>query len=392
MAETDVKPRTPYKRVITEKRRQQNRESQKKYRQRIKKRLEELEGQFTSKQDQVDELHPKQPLLKQAVETPSEHCFHIDREAYDDIDLNAAFEAAGDLPVPGGINLGFATFHIPWRPRESPLVSYLDTSTHNQSNQSSPVCDASTLMIQPDPSSPDLRLFWPISPDVRIKDYSLQPHLFTPKTSFASLSSSSSAPTFDGTSSSAASPFGSLPDPYRNIIRLQGEACLNATFSVATVLGISQSAYINDHPSLFYHSIEPNFYHLPRYLRPTPNQLRLPHPVYLDCIVFPTFRSRAIALSAKGQLDHCALFLDLLQDGLVCWGNADANCHVGKDMRDGVAWSPTSWEARPWFLRRWGFLVGKEDEDAVDVDEPRDDDGIWQQSRWWWVLRGEDED
>ena len=54
-------------------------------------------------------------------------------------------------------------------------------------------------------------------------------------------------------------------------------------------------------------------------------------------------------------------------------------------MHDQVAWSTRSWEARRWFLEKWAWLCGTEEEE----EEEGDRDGIWQSSRWWWAVRGE---
>lgn len=73
-------------------------------------------------------------------------------------------------------------------------------------------------------------------------------------------------------------------------------------------------------------------------------------------------------------------------------------------MRDGVAWSKRSWEARPWFLRKWAWLlainpaiegIGLQRGVGVVVDEDEHDvDGMFEGSRWWRMIRGEvvDED
>lgn len=177
-----------------------------------------------------------------------------------------------------------------------------------------------------------------------------------------------------------------------------------ASLSIALSIGITHQSYVEDHPSPFYLSnscFESNFYasgspggvvpspSFPRPspaaksrftfvkpdLRPTDAQLIHPHPSYLDCIIFPSFRNRAIELSAAGALDHFELFMDLVHDGLVCWGSARTD-----GMGNGVAWSTRSWEARPWFLKKWWFLAGGEEEE------------VWQGSRWWWSMRGEDAD
>ncbi len=54
-------------------------------------------------------------------------------------------------------------------------------------------------------------------------------------------------------------------------------------------------------------------------------------------------------------------------------------------MADMVPWSTRSWEARRWFLEKWGWLVGSQEEEEAEGDS----EGIWGSSRWWWEVRGE---
>ncbi|KIW16727.1 hypothetical protein PV08_03916 [Exophiala spinifera] len=266
----------------------------------------------------------------------------------------------------------------------------------------------------------------------------------------------------------AASHLPPPPDPYSNHMRLWLEDNIEASIALASAVGISRSEYINDHPSRFpgcylklnqpgNNSIERNIAytgfdysraaqgvlqqvnkwpsgtaataaaaanigrslrtgmlvtqelkdHMDRVqpaLRPTPAQLLLPHPSYLDCIVFPFVREAAILASAKGQLDHVGLFMDLMNGGMVCWGGgsgastraarrdmgdgSSTRCSSRGGMRRDVAWDTRSWEAKKWFLKKWEWLVGSEEE-----EERRGDlFGIWRASRWWWSMRGEDDD
>jgi hypothetical protein len=170
-----------------------------------------------------------------------------------------------------------------------------------------------------------------------------------------------------------------------------GESCFAATLSIAQCLGISRPSYVNDHPSPFSTSSNTNIHTIPVDIRPTGYQLIIPHPCYLDCIPFPHFRSMAIYLGSLKRLDHMSLFLDLMHDGLVCWGRTD-----NRSMRDGVAWSKRSWEARPWFWRKWSWIAkaSVEDIDAGDgvghnSDEFDDEDGMLSGSQWWWSLHGD---
>ena len=107
-------------------------------------------------------------------------------------------------------------------------------------------------------------------------------------------------------------------------------------------------------------------------------------------------RARAVAASAAGTLDHVEFFLDLMHGGMVCWGggtpaamsrNTRGGARGRRDaqtQRAQVAWSARSWEARRWFLEKWAWLVGAEEE------EQNDGRGVWECSRWWWGVRGEE--
>ncbi|KPI41416.1 uncharacterized protein AB675_9026 [Cyphellophora attinorum] len=88
---------------------------------------------------------------------------------------------------------------------------------------------------------------------------------------------------------------------------------------------------------------------VPVALRPRPVQYLRAHPSYLDCIIWPAFRERAVEASVKGTLDHVEFFLDLMHGGVVCWGGQAG----GQGWREEVPWNTRSWEAKGWFLRKW---------------------------------------
>ena len=382
--------RKPYVRVITEKRREQNRRSQKAYRDRLKKRLEgleELEEQLKARTPQVSSseadyfVQESQSGLNY-VQNETEYSLggphdgsrlHHNPSDLSVIDLGDAFEAGGDLPVPAESTLPLLNIAIRPRPPSGTTPR--------------PGPSQWTVSRQP----------WPAFPPDH-QSASPLPDEFS-----ETLVSSPRAPT---------TPISSWPgfSLRANFLRLQGENSLAACFAIAATLGISQDSYINDHQSPFYLSsraFDSGFlasgtefgYTPPSYLespsltgyptpslhshhslakikpdlRPSSTQLLTPHPSYLDCIIYPSFRDRAIELSAANKLNHWDLFFDIINDGLVCWGSAN-----NTGMENGVAWSMRSWEARPWFLKKWWFLAGGEDEE------------VWQGSRWWWSMRGED--
>lgn len=99
-----------------------------------------------------------------------------------------------------------------------------------------------------------------------------------------------------------------------------------------------------------------------------------------DVIPFPNFRSRLLAAVSVSPplVDEGELCADFTNDGLVCWGSSSSSSRGGSGAR--VPWDSRSWEPRPWFLRKYWFLVGS------------DEDDMWSASRWWRELRGEDLD
>lgn len=116
-------------------------------------------------------------------------------------------------------------------------------------------------------------------------------------------------------------------------------------------------------------------------LRPIKEQVTIPHHPCLDIFPFPTFRKNAL----KGAilLDEDEFFLDATS-GIICWGGAG----VGKGDRKngtgrastGTPWDHRSWEAKPWFLRKYWVLLGGEEGELV------------RQSEWWRSTRGEEAD
>lgn len=267
----------------------------------------------------------------------------------------------------------------------------------------------------PIPEVEDHRYSWPVPEESQRMIYALPPGV-TPRTSvltsLASSASSSAHPSplslyysrssLSTHSSSGASSRRSMPSPYLNHLQLVGESCFGATMTIAQSLGISMPSYINDHASPFSTTSNADIQAIPVDLRPTAFQLIIPHPCYLDCIPFPHFRSMAIYLASVKRLDHGSLFLDMMHDGMICWGRELASAQYGRGMRDGVAWTKRSWEVRRWFWRKWAWIARMSVEgidaglDASVVVPPQvedidDEDGMLSGSQWWWSLRDEDE-
>lgn len=178
------------------------------------------------------------------------------------------------------------------------------------------------------------------------------------------------------------------PTPFLliNHIRLRDMTFLAATLAIAASIGITSEDYLNDRPSPFYifssaTSVQTAAHYFEQtvrpHLRPSLTQLSQPHASYLDLIIFPHFRERAVTFATNDpcMLDQQELFNDMISGGLTCWGNADND--VGT-RGNGVPWDMRSWEAKPWFTRKWWFLL-KEDYEMQDA------------SNWWRQMRGEDE-
>ena len=67
------------------------------------------------------------------------------------------------------------------------------------------------------------------------------------------------------------------------------------------------------------------------------------------------------------------LCLDMANDGMRCWGTTMGSVH---GRGEGMPWDARSWEAAPWFLEKWRWLVGGKDEE------------ISRNSHWWRAMQG----
>ncbi|KAL6241928.1 hypothetical protein RBB50_011173 [Rhinocladiella similis] len=383
-----------YKRKLTEARREQNRRSQRLWREKQKqRRQEEIKPKV---QEELEKLKTQQPRYVQRAD-------------------GASVAAGHDATIPSpGVSQPCDQV------QGQPSLETRSSSSDEEICLPDPVLPLTTALyyfLPPDPEAVDMRCFWGCPPGIEHKLYeppqpsgrsrvSAEPPSTTSPYSIPTLLSSwSASPPVRLSRPTAPSFFSStshLPSPYLNHLQLVGESCFAATLSIATGLGISRASYVNDHPSPFSTSSTADIHTIPADLRPTAIQIMLPHPCYLDCIPFPHFRSMAVYLSSLNRLDHCSLFLDMMHDGMVCWGRHGANAQYGRSMRDSVPWSKRSWEAKPWFLRKWAWIA-QADVPAIDSGaafqgggelnyDGDDEDGMISGSRWWWSLHGANED
>lgn len=122
--------------------------------------------------------------------------------------------------------------------------------------------------------------------------------------------------------------------------------------------------------------IRSKFSGAPRDLQPVDVQITVEHHVYLDVIPFPSFRERALKAIAHDPplFDEDELCCDICSnEGLIIWGSQGNN----QGMDACRPWDMRSWEPKPWFLKKYHFLVGGwEDE-------------MWRAARWWHMMRNE---
>ncbi|PVH93591.1 hypothetical protein DM02DRAFT_603799 [Periconia macrospinosa] len=171
-----------------------------------------------------------------------------------------------------------------------------------------------------------------------------------------------------------------LPDPLMNGILLRRQAPLEVFYHNCRQIGLAfEEMALPTCRSPWYspplHGPQHNntqILHLdsvPPDLKPTPAQLTIAHHPFWDTIPFPWIRERIITLSAlePPPFQWHELKADILRGGMVCWRS--------RAREEGVPWDRRSWEVRPWFGRKWGWLI--EEQGRVE-----------QQSRWWRAMQG----
>ncbi|KAF5543979.1 hypothetical protein FNAPI_9506 [Fusarium napiforme] len=171
-----------------------------------------------------------------------------------------------------------------------------------------------------------------------------------------------------------------FPDLYMNMLQFSPAAIFTSCLTNALSLGLDPSVIANcsvEHISPFYQpNLSSTLNHaaliqagsnilstfnntsIPVHLRPTMAQILIPHHTSLDLIPIPFLRERAIMLSAAmpHAFNNWELKLDIYErGGLTIWRLK------GESMRDTYPpWDMKSWEAAPWFLKKWCMLMGRE--------------------------------
>ncbi|KAL8732335.1 MAG: hypothetical protein Q9181_003992 [Wetmoreana brouardii] len=185
-------------------------------------------------------------------------------------------------------------------------------------------------------------------------------------------------------------------DPYVNTLRIEHMCIAQAIFANCLHIGITEDMFCDDDAvSPFFRpsgktvddagydrivkSIQSIFTTLKPDVRPIREQVTTKHGPVIDVLPFPTLRKNLIKNADAVEEDE--LYDDLL-NGLICWGGAG----VGRRDRDsstgrastGTPWDGRSWEARVWFLQKYWALLGGEDGELV------------RQSEWWRNMRGDE--
>jgi len=171
-------------------------------------------------------------------------------------------------------------------------------------------------------------------------------------------------------------PIYPLPDPSRDGIFLSRQSPVEVVFYNAAKIGLTiEQLMTADAQSPWYCPTGMTataliaLQRVPPDLYPTPAQLRIPHHPFVDTLPFPWLRERAVTLSCMDPpaFNRTDLKRDILRGGLTCWRT--------RGREEGLPWDRRNWEAEPWFLEKWAWLIEEQGKVA-------------HQSRWWRAMRG----
>ncbi|KAF4466975.1 hypothetical protein FALBO_6124 [Fusarium albosuccineum] len=175
-----------------------------------------------------------------------------------------------------------------------------------------------------------------------------------------------------------------LPDIYVNLFQLTPTTLCSALVENARSLGFDLGMFGNCGPEFVSPFYDPNISStldpkallqsstasitafsdssIPVHLRPTLAQILIPHHISLDLIPLPFLRERAIMLSAAMPhiLNTWELKLDIyVHGGLTIWREGQSKTR--RNSTSYQPWDMKSWEASPWFLKKWAMVIGGED-------------------------------
>ncbi|KAL5375052.1 hypothetical protein DPSP01_011467 [Paraphaeosphaeria sporulosa] len=338
------KKKVPYKRRMTEKRRNQNRAAQKTYREKRKERLEQLERQITALQNNDRDRRPDGTGADNVPETTSGDVI----EDLSDIDLEF-LEDDQSVPAPES---SFADLKHLLRGDDAPDLDELVQFALEERP------DLSKILIA------GLRLLKIEKETTMTIDKKRRPVTWATG-NWSTL-----------TSNNPPSVIYPLPDPSIDGIFLSRQSQIEVVFYNCMKIGLSieelmkpncQSPWYS--PTALMPSSALTLERVPPDLIPTPAQIRYPHHPFIDTIPFPWFRERAITLASMDPpaYNRSELKKDILRGGLIVWRSR------GKE--EGLPWDRRSWEVQHWFWEKWSWLI--EEQGRVE-----------QQSKWWQSMRG----
>ncbi|KAF9772504.1 hypothetical protein IL306_009787 [Fusarium sp. DS 682] len=173
-----------------------------------------------------------------------------------------------------------------------------------------------------------------------------------------------------------------IPDPYKNNLQIDIICIISAMLENCLSLGITRSMYCSDdsispfyrahadsdpNPEAIITSVQRGSRTLHFDLRPTRKQVIVKHHPFIDVIPFKDIRDNII--DKMSDMDEDEFFHDSLNH-LTCWGGI-------KNAHTGTPWDSRSWEATEEFILKWSYIVGG------------DEGELARNSRWWRSLCGE---
>ncbi|KAK5993968.1 hypothetical protein PT974_07406 [Cladobotryum mycophilum] len=235
-----------------------------------------------------------------------------------------------------------------------------DAHSHDSSSRDSLADDAAATFLAQFLLQDDVALSRRLIQDIREKRITLKDVL---RRGLQSLGESSMSPA-DRHRLMRSQSHSRLPDPHVDSFRITRMSFIAAMIHNAAIIGLTPpEIYDHDFESPIYTaalsqstSTQGLFAGLKKDLKPTQNQLAHPHHPYIDLIPFPGFRERVISLlqSSPPVFDQDELCHDLQNGGIICWGSS-LGAGVGNS---GAPWDIRSWEAQPWFMKKWWMLTG----------------------------------
>ncbi|KAI3082961.1 hypothetical protein CBS147353_2556 [Aspergillus niger] len=386
------KKRKPLRRD-PEKRRQQNIQAQRRYREKLRERLGRLEALAESagqtlaiKSTPAAGIQPSGAITASGLPNTSSSIVPKTLPLYDASDVS--------VPSTSVATLGNCQQLIP-ASAESPSALYTSDSTitpylYSDESPSAltvwdpPSCVDPSLLVSDKPSD-SLELYWTTTIDCGCTS----PH-FRIQTECPDLLGHNEVRVFRfGTNTTTA-------DPYTNSLRIDRVCTIAAILDLVRHVGVTEEALCADESlSPFFRptavmvdeaakrnlirTVQETFKSLKPDLRPFQEQITIEHHPMIDILPFRTLRRNLI--TRQHDIDEDEFFDDMLS-GLVCWGGAG----IGKRDRQvstgyastGTPWDVRSWEAKVWFLKKYWSLLGGEDGELV------------RQSEWWRSIRGDD--